>query len=72
MAPGWISIPVLLCAYSVIIRGIKRTPSLNSSWAIRNTVTAESAGVAEQDLIEILGGRISLEGRVHIVGQASF
>ena len=34
-APGLISIPVRLCAYSVIIRGISGTPRSTSSWAMR-------------------------------------
>ena len=35
VAAGWISIPVSLCAISVMIRGMRGTPSNNSSWAMR-------------------------------------
>ena len=32
---GWMSMPVLEWAYSVIIRGMSGTPSSSSSWAMR-------------------------------------
>ena len=35
LAPGCMSIPVSLCAISVMIRGISGTPNSRSSWAMR-------------------------------------
>ena len=43
-APGWMSMPVMVWACSVMMRGMSGTPSTCSSWAMRWLVTAKMPG----------------------------
>ena len=44
VAPGWMSIPVLLCAHYVMILGISGTPNTKSSCAKRLTAITKNPG----------------------------
>ena len=70
-APGWMSMPVWLWAYSVMMRGISGT-----SWCMKLVGEAvdgdgEEAGVAEDDFVVALGGGVALEGGPHVLGQGA-
>ena len=69
VAPGWMSMPVRLWAYSVMIRGMIGTSRRIQLMGQAVDQGGQQAGIAEDHLVGALGGRVAFQGGPDVGGQ---